>query len=343
MGVFNLTKMRGDILSNINIGYIVRGTIIKKRPREVFVEIPNFGIARIYGREYIKGKDLISKLKEGDGVVVKILSLDDGYGNFEAEVQDIEYISVWAKLREYMDKKTILELPIKDVNKGGLLVEVENVKGFVPVSQLAPENYPRVDSKIKILQHLEKFKGKKMKLRIIAVDPSSQKLILSERAAREEEYKEALSKFKVGQLVEVRILGFSNFGIFVRFCENPPIDGLIHISEIPEKYKDLEEHFKIGDKIKAKIIKIENDRVNLTLKDLVEDPWVSFCNKYDIGSIVEGVVVDKSSEFFAIVECEGVRGIVLEDLQDLELNNRYNFEIIQLIPNEKKLVLKLKK
>jgi small subunit ribosomal protein S1 len=343
MGVFNLTKMRGDILSNINIGYIVRGTIIKKKPREVFVEIPNFGIARIYGREYIKGKDLISKLKEGDSVVVKILSLDDGYGNFEAEVQDIEYISVWAKLREYMDKKTILELPIKDVNKGGLIVEVENVKGFVPVSQLAPENYPRVDSKIKILQHLEKFKGKKMKLRIISVDPSSQKLILSERAAREEEYKEALSKFKVGQLVEVRILGFSNFGIFVRFCENPPIDGLIHISEIPEKYKDLEEHFKIGDKIKAKIIKIENDRVNLTLKDLVEDPWVSFCNKYDIGSIVEGVVVDKSSEFFAIVECEGVRGIVLEDLQDLELNNRYNFEIIQLIPNEKKLVLKLKK
>jgi ribosomal protein S1 len=341
MEILNGLKIKSS-LSNINVGYIVNGIIIKKKPKEVFVEIPHFGVARIYGREYIKGKDLISKLKEGDNVVVKILSLDDGYGNFEAEIQNIEYISVWAKLREYMEKKTILELTIKDVNKGGLIVEVENIKGFVPVSQLAPENYPRVDSKIKILQHLEKFKGKKMKLRIIAIDPASQKLILSERAAREEEYKEVLSKFSIGQLVEVRILGFSSFGIFVRFYENPPIDGLIHISEIPEEYKNLEDHFKIGDKITAKIIKIENDRVSLTLKDLVEDPWVAFCRKYSVGSIVEGKIVDKSSEFFAVVECEGVRGITLEDLQKLELNNKYNFEIIQLIPNEKKLVLKLK-
>ncbi|MGC8981642.1 MAG: S1 RNA-binding domain-containing protein [Minisyncoccia bacterium] len=337
-----VTKIKMSGLTNINIGYIVNGIVIKKKPREVFVEIPNFGVARIYGREYIKGRDLIAKLKEGDNVVVKILGFDDGYGNFEAEIQDIEHISTWAKLREYMAKKTILELPIKDINKGGLIVEVENVKGFVPVSQLAPENYPRVDNKTKILQQLEKFKGKKMKLRIINVDPASQKLILSERAAKEEEYKEILSKFSVGQVVEVRILGFSSFGIFVRFYENPSIDGLIHISEIPEEYKNFEEHFKVGDKIKAKIIKIETDRVNLTLKDLVEDPWIAFCKKYNIGSEIEGLVVDKSSEFFAVVECEGVKGIVLEDLQNLELNNRYKFEIIQLVPNEKKLVLKLK-
>lgn len=338
----NILPIKNLNKATINIEDLVNGVVYKKKPRELYIELPNIGMARIYGRAYIKSKDLISNLKEGDNVIVKITGLDDGYGNFEGELQNIEYISGWARLKEYMEKKEILELTIKDANKGGLIVEVENIKGFIPVSQLAPENYPRVDNKNKIMQHLQKFIGKKMKLRVINVDPSSQKLILSEKAAKEEIYKEALKNFNVGEIVEVTILGFSNFGIFVRFLDDPAIDGLIHIGEIPDEYKNFEEHFKIGDKIKAKIIKIETNRVSLTLKNLVEDPWAAFCKKYSVGSSVEGTVIDKSSEFFVVVEVEGVKGIILEDLNKLELNKSYKFEILQLVPNEKKLVLKLK-
>ncbi len=328
---------------SINIGDIFNGFVIKKRAREVYVEIPQLGIGRIYGLQYMKAKDLISKIKEGDEVVVKIVGFDDGYGNFELELQDIEYISSWLKAKEAMNNKEVFELEVVEINKGGLIVNFNGLKGFVPLSQLAPEHYPRVgeSDKKKILEHLQQFLGKKLKLRIITVEPSTQKLILSERATRLEEYQKILSQFKVGELKEVEVLGVSKFGIFVRFYDNPPIDGLIHINEIPERFKNLEESFKKGDKIVAKIIKIEADRVNLSLKDLVEDPWIAFSKKYKVGDEVAGKITE-ISQFFAVAEVEGVKGVILENFENLEKDKEYKFVIEQFDPNEKKLILNIK-
>ncbi len=334
---------QNKIIRNINVGDIHKGFVIKKRAREVFIEIPFIGVGRVYGIEYMKAKSIIQKIDEGSEVVVKIIGLDDGYGNLELELQDIESISVWMKAKEIMQNKVIVELEVKEANKGGLIVDFYGIKGFVPVSQLAPENYPRVgeNNKQEILKHLNKFVGKKMKLAIISVDPSSQKLILSERSARIEEFQKVLSQYKVGQLVEVEILGTSKFGVFVRVHYNPHIDGLIHITEIPERLRNLEENFKKGDKIKAKIIKIEEDRVALTLKGLEEDPWISFAEKYKVGDVVKGVVISKE-EFFASVDVEGVTGIILENFENLEIKKEYELIIDQLDPSTKKLILKLK-
>jgi len=328
---------------NANIGDIVNGFVLKKRAREIYVELPYLGVGRIYGTEYMKAKNLISKIKEGDEVVVKIIGLDDGYGNFELELQDIEYISTWLKAKEAMNEKKILELEVTEINKGGLIVEFKGLKGFVPLSQLTPTNYPRIGEfdKKKITEHLQQFLGKKLKLRIINVDPASQKLILSEKAAYVEEYQKILSQFKVGELKEVEVLGTSKFGVFVRFHNDPPIDGLIHINEIPEKYKNPEETFKKGDRITAKIIKIEADRVSLSLKDLVEDPWVSFSKKYKVGDSIKGKVIE-ISQFFAVVEVEGIKGVVLENFENLELNKDCSFIIEQLDANNKKLILTFK-
>ena len=340
MPAVNLIKTKGRMY-NIGLESIVEGRVLKKKPREIFIEIPNIGVARVYGREYLKGKEIIAGLKEGDSVVIKIIGLDDGYGNFEAEILNAEQINDWALLKEYMATRKILQLPVKDINRGGLILEFRGINGFLPLSQLAPENYFRSANKTEIFRHLEKFKGKKMTVRVININPSLQKFILSERAAKEEIYHEILSKFNVGELVKVTVLGFSSFGIFVRFYENPPIDGLIHVSEIPDEYKNFDKIFKVGDKIEAKIIKIESDRVRLTLKNLQEDPWVTLAKKYNVGSIVEGVVIDKSSGFFATIETEGVKGVVLENFENLELGKSYRFKITQLIPNEGKLVLQL--
>lgn len=343
-GVLNLKKahLTSKLIRNVEIGDIYKGFVIKKRAREVYVEIPFLGVGRIYGAQYIKSKDLISKLSEGSEVVVKIIGLDDGYGNFELELQDIEFISIWMKAKEMMEKREVIELEIKEANKGGLIVDFYGLKGFVPVSQLAPEHYPRVGEggKQDILKHLSQFVSQKMKLAIINVEPSTQKLILSERLARLDEFKKALSKFKVGQIVEVEVLGTSKFGIFVRVTNDPPIDGLIHITEIPDKLRALEANFKKGDKIKAKIIKIENDRVNLTMKNLVEDPWISFSEKYKVGDKVKGIITSKT-EFFASVNVEGVNGVILENFENLEINKEYEFIIDQFDLDSKKLILKL--
>jgi len=331
-------------IRNVNIGDIINGFVIKKRAREIYVDIPCLGVGRVYGIEYMKAKNLISKIKEGDEVVVKIIGFDDGYGNFELELQDIEYISAWLKAKEAMNERKILELEVVEINKGGLIVEFNGLKGFVPLSHLTPEHYPRIGEfdKRKITEYLQQFLGKKFKLRIINVDPASQKLILSEKAAYLEEYQKVLSQFRVGELKEVEVLGVSKFGIFVRFYNNPPIDGLIHINEIPDKYKNLEETFKKGDKIIAKIIKIEADRVNLSLKDLTEDPWVKLSKQYKVGDEVKGRITE-ISQFFAVVDIEGVKGVVLEDFENLNKDEEYSFIIEQLDPDNKKLILSVKK
>ena len=330
-------------IKKIEEGSIIKGRIIKKKSQEVFVDLSPYGTGRLYGIFYLRSKDLINKLNEGDEVYAKIVGLDDGYGNFEIEIQNYQNINNWQKIKELINNNETIELEIKEANKGGLIVELEGVKGFVPVSQLAAENYPRVNEndKNKILEHLNKFVGKKMKLKIINFDPSNNKLILSERATKLKEYKEVLSKFSVGQIIDAEVIGVSSFGIFVKIHDNPQIDGLIHITEIPEKFKNIEETFKIGQKIKAQIIKVENTKVNLSLRYLTDDAWLKFIGTYKEGDIVEGLVLEKNSDIFATIETNGVRGITLNNLDIIEAGKSYKFKISKLEFQDKKLILDL--
>lgn len=333
-------------IKRIQPGDILQGTIIKKKKGEVFVDLSPYGVGRLYGVEYLKAKKILGDFKEGNEVSVKIIGLDDGYGNFEIELQDTKFNNIWNRLKDIFERKESLELEIKEANSGGLIVEIENIKGFVPVSQLSPENYPRVENNDKkhILNHLKSFVGQKMKLRIITLDSNAGKLILSERAAKIEEYQKVLQNFKEGDIIEVRILGLSNFGIFVRANENPPIDGLIHISEIPDYMKNLEENFKKDDFIKAQIIKIEKDRVNLSLRYLLDQIWIDFANKYKTNDNVRGKIIHKDSNILAIaeiIENPKIKGLILENVDDLEIDKEYYFVISELDPKEKKLILKI--
>ncbi|GIW66394.1 MAG: hypothetical protein KatS3mg095_0292 [Candidatus Parcubacteria bacterium] len=342
----SITDLKNNLKSNIRKiekNNIIKGTIIKKKAKEVFVDLSPYGTGRIYGIFYLRSKDLINKLNEGDEVFVKIVELDDGYGNFEVEAQDYYYVNNWQKIKELMNNNEIIELEIKEANRGGLIVELEGIKGFVPVSQLLPENYPRINEndKKKILEHLNKFVGSKMKLKIIGFDPNNNKLILSEKATKLKEYKEILSKLNIGELIEVEILGISSFGIFVKVCDKPQIDGLIHVTEIPEKFKNLTESFKVGDKIQAQIIKIENDRVNLSLKYLSDEYWLNFIKEHKEGDIIEGKVIEKNDDIFAVIEVKGVKGIILNNLDKIEVGKDYQFKITTLEYKDKKLILDL--
>jgi small subunit ribosomal protein S1 len=328
----------------IEIGSIINGRIIRKKPKEVFVDLSPYGLGRVYGIFYLRSKDLIDKLNENDEVAVKIVGLDDGYGNLEVELQNTHQLTHWQKIKELMTNNTILELEVKEINRGGLIVELENIKGFVPLSQLAPENYPRINEsdKKQIMEHLNKFLGTKLKLKIISIDPSTNKLILSEKATKLEEYKKVLSQFKIGDLIDVDILSISPFGLFVRVYKEPQIDGLIHITEIPDKFKNLEELFKIGQTIKAQIIKIENDRVNLSLKNLADDQWLKFINEYQEGDLIEGLVVEKNNRnIYSIIDINGIKGFLLNNLDKVEVNKNYQFKISKLEPQNRTLILEL--
>lgn len=326
----------------INPSAVLEGTVIARKGNEVFVDLSPYGTGRLYGSFYNQSREVAKSLKVGDQCAVKVVGLDDGNGYLEIILQNIDEVSRWQKIMNLYRKNEILELEVKDANKGGLLVEVEGFQGFVPVSNLSPGLYPRVGpgGKEKILEHLKKFVGQKMKFVIASADPKTDKLILSERAAHLDKFKQALTNYMAGQVVEGKVVGLSPFGVFIRFHEDPPLEGLIHISEMPpEITSDLENKFKIGDIVKAKIIKIEDDRASFSILDLSEDPWVNFVKNYKIGDQVKGVVKEKT-DIYAVINVDNVTGVCF-DTEKLELDQEKNFVIEKMDPDKKSLILKI--
>ena len=249
---------------NLNIGEIIEGEVIAKTPKEVFVDLGIFGLGRIYGSEYINNRDIIKNINIGEKIKVKVIGLEDKFGYVELSIKGVKNLIGWEKIKEAFEKKEILELEIKEANSGGLIVNCFSIKGFVPVSQLMPEYYPRVgeNEKHKILQKLKSLVGKTLKLRIIDYDPQTEKLILSQKAAEEETIQNYLVQFKPGEIINGIVTGISKFGIFIKI-KNTPLEGLAHISEIPSEKKDK---LEVGAEVKAKILKIEKDRIFFTLK-----------------------------------------------------------------------------
>jgi len=247
----------------IKIGEILEGEIIEKRAKEVYIDLGVFGVGKIYGSDYINNRDLIKNFNIGEKIKAKVIGIDKN-GFIELSLTGVKNLIGWDKVKEAFENKEILELEVKDANNGGLIVDFFSIKGFVPVSQLMPEYYPRVgeNEKSKIVQKLKNLIGKTLKFRIIDYDPEKEKLILSQKSAEEETIQNYLLQLKPGQIVDGKITGISRFGIFFRI-KNTPIEGLIHISEIPAEKK---ESLTTGSATKAKILRIENDRVFFSLK-----------------------------------------------------------------------------
>lgn len=342
MPVRTKNNFRIKFVKPIEVGNILEGEVILKRSQEIYVDLSPYGTGRVYGIFYLQSKNIAQKVKIGDRVGVKVVGLNDGNGNLEVVLQEVSEIDKWEKIMDYYRKGKVLELEVKDANKGGWIVEIEGVQGFVPVSHLSPEYYPRLDSNNKnlIYEHLKKFIGTKIKCKIFSADSKNNRLILSEKAAKEEVYQKIISNLVIGQIMDVKVVGLSSFGLFVRFNENPPMDGLIHISEIPDDKLDLEKNFKVGDILKAKLIQIKQDKVSFSLKDLTEDPWVSFVKNYKEGDVIEGVLKEKNN-ILGVIDFNGVKGLVFEDLDKIEVGLIYKFIIEKLDPKEKSLIVKL--
>jgi small subunit ribosomal protein S1 len=240
-----------------------------------------------------------------------------------------------------------------EANKGGLMVEVNNIIGFLPVSQLATEHYPRVEDgdKTKILEVLKSFVGKTFDVQIITADPQDEKLIVSEKSVGEDKLREKIGKLAIGQIVEGEVSGIVDFGIFLKFADR--LEGLVHISELAwtriDHPKDL---YKVGQKVQAQVITIDRDRISLSIKRLQPDPWVESIKKYQVGQKVQGKVT-KVMQFGAFVELDPeIYGLVhsvelsndeVKDPADLiKVGDEKEFKIISIEPQEHRLGLSLR-
>ena len=333
-------------------GEIVAGTIIAREGGEIYIDLGRGGIGIIYGREYYEAQDKLKDKKIGDVISAKIVELENEHGLRELSLAEAGRENAWQKLTRMKDEQELASVKITSANRGGLMIEKEGIEGFLPVSQLAPAHYPRVEGgdKEKILRELQKFIGETLDVRVLDVDQRQNKFIVSEKAGEQEAIKKALAKYGVGDTVEGEITGVVDFGAFIRL--DPFIEGLIHISELDwQLIQDPHDVVKVGDKVQAKIVDITPDgRISLSIKALRDDPWGKISAKYKQGDITKGTVA-KLNNYGALIKLdEGVQGLVHisefaseEEMRiKLEEGKKHNFEILHVSPEERRIALRLK-
>jgi small subunit ribosomal protein S1 len=342
-----LLAAEGDSIKQLTQGDVVVGTILSIRKHEVLVDLGAQGVGLVPRREV----GFYRNLNIGDEITASIIDteIDNGYAllSLRKAAKD----RGWDEAMSKMELGEIIEISPYDANRGGLLVEYDGVRGFLPVSQLSAEHYPRVGSndKDEILQRLNILVGKKLAVRILDCDRKANKLIFSEKEAIKDNLAARFEKLAVGDVVKGIVTGVVDFGVFVNV---DGIEGLVHISEISwERVSNPADYVKVGDTIDAKIIAIDKDRLSLSIKQLTEDPWMTEVDQFKSGNKVEGTVT-RITPFGAFVQISpAVEALVhvseLGGSDDIDpekvftLNERKEFVVLEIDKDSRKISLSL--
>ncbi len=323
-----------------HVGKLIKGTILSITKKEIHIDVGGLTTGIVRGRELFEDFQEYQNLQVGNEVEATVLDLENENGEMELSFRSAGQQKIWDRLLDLQQKKTVIPVKIIEANKGGLLVQLEQMRGFLPVSQLTPEHYPRVSGgdKHKILERLRSYVDQEFMVKVIDIDQDEEKLIVSEKAAWEEQQKEVLSKFTSNEIVEGTISALTDFGAFLAFGDG--VEGLIHISEIAwQRIDHPKDVLTVGDKVKAQILKVDGAKIFLSLKRLAENPWDTVREKYAVGQEVRGKII-KVNPFGFFVEIEpqihglahiselGKRGIVPEDIA--QVDEEHTFKIISL-------------
>ncbi len=333
---------------HIKTGDVVEGVVSGVRKHEVWVDLGAQGVGIVMRREIGHGV----AVEIGQKITTSVVDpeMDEGYAllSVKRAVKD----RGWDELQKLFDDQEIIELTAYDANRGGLLVELEGIRGFLPVSQLAAGHYPRVSGadKDEILQKLNSLINQPLRVRILDVSRKDNKLIFSEKEAIKDDMQVMFSRLAVGDTVNGVVTGVIDFGAFVNV---QGIEGLIHISEISwERVEDPRDYIKTGQEVEAKIIAIDKDRLSLSLKQTQDDPWLNEVKSFKVGSMVDGKVT-RITPFGAFVQLSpAVEALVhvsemsSDDSVDPEkifhLNENKKFKVIDIDTESRKIALSLK-
>lgn len=336
-----------EATKQLTAGEVITGTVISVKKHEVLVDLGAQGVGYVPRREV----GFSQKLAVGDEVTASVVDdeMDNGYSllSLRKAAKD----KGWDEASATMAAETVIDVVPYDANRGGLLIEYEGVRGFLPVSQLSAEHYPRVGSadKDEILQRLNSLVSQTLKVRILDCDRKANKLIFSEKEAIKDGLADRFSKLKIGDTVTGVVTGVVDFGAFVNV---DGIEGLIHISEISwERVNNPSDYLKVGQQVEAKIISIDKERLSLSVKQLTQDPWLDEVEAFKKGAKVEGTVtritpfgafVQISPAVEALVhisELGGGEGVDPEKV--FTLNERKDFVVLEVDKENRKISLSL--
>ncbi len=349
-----IIKTKPDLISSLKKGEIIEARFIEKNLRAAFFEIPKISTGIIYGKELLNAKNIIKSLKQGDVINAKIVNTENDEGYIELSLTEIDKQKSWLTLKEIQEKDESIKIKITSINKGGLMGPLYDLNAFLPLSQLSTEHYPKISdqNQEKILEELNKFIGQELEVKIINLNPKTNKLIVSEKEILNKDIKELIQQYKVGDITVGIVSGLANFGAFIRFADNPEIEGLIHISELSHGLIDSpKDIISVGDTVKAKIVDIKNNKISLSLKVFQADPWKDIEQQYKVGDKVKGEIykfnpfgafIKLSKEIIGLIHISEFGGPE-EMRSQIELGKNYDFVIDSLKAEEKRIILKLVK
>ena len=313
-----LAEQDSDIKS-FKHGDVVEGSVVRIDKDEILVDIGAKSEGVVSNRElYGRHAESQPELNIGDTVLVYVLQPELPEGHVVLSLRRAGLERKWRSMQELFEAGTIIDAPVIDHNKGGLIVDC-GIRGFVPISQIVdfprrPQNEQPRDAAQEIAEKLQPYVGRKLRLKILEVNRKANRLILSEKVAlyeeRREKRDELFSSLQVNQKVTGNVRSIAPFGIFI---DLGGIDGLVHKSELSwNKVNNPESGYKVGDEVEAEVIDInhERGRISLSIRRLQPDPWESTVADFKVGDVIDGTVT-KLVNFGAFVRVrEGLEGLI---------------------------------
>jgi small subunit ribosomal protein S1 len=306
-------------IKSLKHGDVVEGNVVRIDKDEILVDIGAKSEGVISNRElYGRNAESQPQLNIGDQVLVYVLQPESPEGHAVLSLRRAGLERKWRAMQEQLDAGAIIEAPVIDHNKGGLIVDC-GIRGFVPISQIVdfprrPQNEQPRDAAQEIAEKLQPYVGRKLRLKILEVNRKANRLILSEKVAlyeeRREKRDELFSSLQVGQKVTGTVRSIAPFGVFV---DLGGIDGLVHKSELSwNKVNNPEAGYRVGEEVEAEVIDInhERGRISLSIRRLQPDPWHSTVADLKVGDIIDGTVT-KIVNFGAFVRVrDGLEGLI---------------------------------
>ena len=313
-----LAEQDADIRS-FKHGDVVEGTVVRIDRDEILVDIGAKSEGVVSNRElYGRHAESAPALAVGDVVLVYVLQPESQEGHVVLSLRRAGLERKWRSMQEQFEAGAIIDAPVIDHNKGGLIVDC-GIRGFVPISQIVdfprrPQNDQPRDAAQEIAEKLQPYVGRKMRLKILEVNRKANRLILSEKVAlyeeRREKRDELFSSLQVGQRVSGTVRSIAPFGVFI---DLGGIDGLVHKSELSwNKVNNPDSGYRVGEQVEAEVIDInhERGRISLSIRKLQPDPWHSTVADFKVGDVIDGTVT-KLVNFGAFVRVrDGLEGLI---------------------------------
>ena len=299
-----LLAENADSVRSLVHGDIVDGTVVRIDPDEVLVDIAAKSEGIISNRELAGRGETPIELKIGDEIKVYVIQPEDENGNVILSLKKARAEGIWQAVAQKESDGEVVDAEVREQNKGGLIVNILGLRGFLPSSQVARQ----------FSGNLLELVGEKIPVKILEVNRKRNRLIVSQRAAQDEDRarqrEELFEKLEMGDLIEGKVSGLTSYGAFVNLGG---ADGLIHISELSwERINNVSDVLAVGDDVKVKVIKLDPElsRISLSLRQMSDDPWDTIEDRFPSGQPVSGEVT-KTKKYGAFLQiADGVEGLL---------------------------------